>query len=353
MAAKPPKGIESKVPVNPLDEELLWHMLQDLSGFSTVEHSQWHTWAFGLMGGVDIAQQSSLLRGRPVRLQIQTHRASIQQFCKTLQIGYEEVSINNQMTSDDIWTYLEIAPTLYYRTRKSVRKIVWDQENDVWWMQDWLGKQWHADEFSPKRGERLILMESIDLTFLEVLHLVLSEQAAHFLNATGIQEQLITWNHHLRRPSLRKSWPSILEDTSNYYWAALQVHHEIKTDSDVAFRELYIQFILLAAEIIGSDTIKGKALLLRKSITQWQRLSTLLLDESSETLSQIPTLDWTDFERVESMVHHFHEEEEIGNVALRLQVFDDTLQKIVEIERTFFSTVVDILSSNVRTLCMS
>lgn len=353
MAAKPPKGIESKVPVNPLDAELLWHMLQDTSGFSTVEHNQWYSWAFGLMGGIDIAQQSSLLRGRPVRLQIQTHRASIEQFCKTLQIGYEEILMSNQTTSDDILTYLEIAPTLYYRTRKSVRKIVWDEDNDQWWMQDWLGKQWHADEFSPKRGERLILMESVDVTFSEVLHLVLSEQSAHFLNAVGIQEQLITWNHHLRRPSLRKSWPSILEDERNYYWAALQVHHEIVAHSDVAFRELYIQFILLVADILDSDTIKSKALLFRKSITQWQRLSTLLLDESSETLSQVPTLDWMNFELVESMSQKFLEEDEIANVALRLQVFDDSLQKIVEIERSFFTVVVDILSNKVRTLCMS
>ena len=168
MAAKPPKGIESKVPINPLDAELLWHMLQDITGFSTIEHNQWHTWAFGLRGGIDIAQQRSLLRGRPVRVQIQTHRTSIQQFCKTLQIGHEEISINNQTTSEDILSYLEIAPTLYYRTRKSVRKIVWDSENETWWMRDWLGKQWHADEFSPKRGERLIMMESVDSTFSEV-----------------------------------------------------------------------------------------------------------------------------------------------------------------------------------------
>ena len=219
-------------------------------------------------------------------------------------------------------------------------------------MRDWLGKQWHADEFSPKRGERLIMMESVDSTFSEVLHLVLSEQAAHFLNATGIQEQLITWNHHLRRPSLRKSWPSILEDGGNYYWAALQVHHEIIAYSDVAFRELYIQFILLVADVLDSDTIKSKALLLRKSITQWQRLSTLLLDESSETLSQVPTLDWMNFELVESMSQNFQEEDEIANVDLRLQVFDDSLQKIVDIERTFFTTVVEILSNNVRTLCL-
>ena len=114
-------------------------------------------------------------------------------------------------------------------------------------------------ESSKAREKRLIMMESVDSTFSEVLHLVLSEQAAHFLNATGIQEQLITWNHHLRRPSLRKSWPSILEDGGNYYWAALQVHHEIIAYSDVAFRELYIQFILLVADVLDSDTIKSKA----------------------------------------------------------------------------------------------
>ena len=348
MTAKPPKGIETKLPTNPLEAELLWHILQEVPEFRGVEHGNWHIWAFGLLGGIDIAQSSSLLKDRPIRLEIHTHRASIQQFCKTLQMGYHEVTINNQTTADDIDHYLSVAPNLYYRTRQSVRKIFWDSDKKVWWMQDWLGRQWYADEFSPKRGERLILMEEITSSFSEVLHLVLSEQAAHFLNATGVQEQMTTWQHHLRRPSLRKSWPSIVQDPCNYFWAALQIHHEIVTERDIAFRELYIQFILLSSERLESDAMRRQALLFRRSIQHWQRLSTLFLEDSSEALSMIPELDWGDFSSVSQIASDFINEESVDKIELRLQVFDTSLKKIVDIERMFFTSIVDVLSNRVR-----
>ena len=83
MSTKPPKGIQSKKYVLPEESEVLWHLLNGFSEIAEVSVDQWNTFSFGLLGGVDVAQQSNLLRDRPVRIQVQTHRASFEHFCQT------------------------------------------------------------------------------------------------------------------------------------------------------------------------------------------------------------------------------------------------------------------------------
>ena len=345
MASKPPKGIEAKTPFLEGHAEIVWHLLQTIQGFDTVEHEHWKDLAFGLLGGIDIAHNSNLLKDRPARIQIQVHRTSIQQFCRTLQLGFELYPLTKDTSANDIQCLLDIVPNLFLKTRFGIWKIFSPEGDEDWWATNLTGKTWHQGSFTSKKGDQLFAIEDVSsLNIQEVLHLSLSEHTAHFINASGVQSQLKWWTQHLRRVSLRKSWSSILTGAPNYYWSALQVYREINVESDVAYRELYIHFLLRAADLLNCETMKGLAIKFRQSTEKWQRLSTLLLDGESTALSKIPELDWLDFEEVEKWAIEFSKESKIENIPLRLQVFETTLNKMFEIEKNFFIELSGTLS---------
>ena len=349
MSTKPPKGIEQKKCVQSEESEALWHLLNGVSSLNLEASPSWDTLAFGLLGGVDISQQSNLLRDRPVRIQVQTHRASFAHFCQTLQLGFEEYVLNNQWTPDSVDSLLELTDNVFYINRKGVWKLSFSEDGETWWAQNRTGKVWNREGFRPKRGERLWLVENVsDRSMEDIIHLALAEQCAHFINATGIDIQVQNWMHHIRRPSLRKSWHSILSDSQDYYWASVQLYHEIHAEADVAFRERYIQFLLQCAEYLHCPNLKTMALDFRKSKRYWHQLSTVLLEESSEMLKCIPTLDWMNMDTVFEHASTFVTEEFTANLDARLSLMEDSVERIVSSERHFFVMVSELLSGLTR-----
>ena len=349
MSTKPPKGIQSKKYVLPEESEVLWHLLSDLSEIADISVEQWSTFAFGLLGGVDVAQQSNLLRDRPVRIQVQTHRASFERFCQTLQLGFEEYTLNNQWTEEALVPFLEMTENIFYINRTGVWRLSLSDDGQTWWAQNRLGKSWNAASFKPKRGDRLWLIENLSSRNIqEVIHLVLAEQCAHFINSVGVEAQVKTWLNHIRRPSLRKSWYSILSEMTDYYWASVQLYNEIHTESDVAFREKYIQFLLQCAEYLHCPDLKAMALDFRRSQRYWKQLGTVLLDDASPCLRDVPVVDWMDSDVVFQQASEFAEEDFDQNLDSRLSLMETSVQRIVSAERRFFVMVSEVLSGLVR-----
>ncbi len=351
MSTKPPKGIQEKIVVDAIDAEVLWHLLSELPDVNINGLEHWDTLAFGLLGGVDVGQQSNLLRDRPVRVQVQTHRASFQRFCQTLQLGFEEYNLHNQWTVDEVDDLLDMTDNVFYINKKGVWKLCVDDESDtaVWWAENRVGKVWHREKFSPKRGEKIWLVEDVSTRSMqEIIHLVLSEQCAHFINSTGVESQVQNWLHHIRRPSLRKSWANILTESIDYYWAGVQLYHEIHSGEDVAFRERYIQFLLSCAEYLHCPDLKSMALDFRKSQRYWTQLSTVLLEETSQMLKQIPELDWTNTQYIFESASLFEKEEFQENLDARLVLMEESIVRIVNSERRFFIVVSEVLAGLAR-----
>jgi len=349
MSTKPPKGIQPKKLVLPEEAEVLWHLLSGVPEISSTSFEAWDVLTFGLLGGVDVAQHSNLLRDRPVRIQVQTHRASFERFCQTLQIGFEEYSLTNQWTETEVLSLLDMTENVFYINKSGVWRLSQSEDGETWWAQNRLGKSWNATGFKPRRGDRLWLIEDLSSRNIqEVIHLVLSEQCAHFMNSVGVETQVQTWINHIRRPSLRKSWHSILEEMTDYYWASVQLYNEIHAESDVAFREKYIQFLLQCAEYLHCPDLKSMALDFRRSQRYWKQLGSVLLDEASPQLRDVPTVDWMDTGRVFSNASKFAEEDFDKNIESRLALMESALERIVAAERRFFVVVSEVLSGLVR-----
>lgn len=349
MSTKPPKGIQSKKHVLPEESEVLWHLLSGLSEISETSIDQWDVLSFGLLGGVDIAQQSNLLRDRAVRIQVQTHRASFEHFCQTLQLGFEDYTLTNQWTEDTVIPLLDMTENVFYINRAGVWRLSLADDGETWWARNRLGKSWNAASFKPKRGDRLWLIENISSRSIqEVIHLVLAEQCAHFINSVGVETQVQSWLNHIRRPSLRKSWHSILSEMTDYYWASLQLYNEIHAQADVAFREKYIQFLLQCAEYLHCPDLKSMALDFRRSQRYWNQLGSVLLDDGSPQLRDVPVVDWMDSKVVFKNAAEFAEEDFDKNLESRLALMESAVQRIVAAERRFFVMVSEVLSGLVR-----
>ena len=371
MYSKPPKGLIEKKSLQLEDAEVLWHLLNTQPNLELPDRSKWLTFAFGLLGGLDFGQQSNLLRDRPVRVQVYTHRTSLAYFCETLQLGFEEHSLSNQWTPDDVRDFVDMAEFVFLVNRQGVWRIQSSVQEDPrphsrqklnerrrkqdvgpestelagWWARNQVGKVWYETAFSPKRSDRLLIIEGLqEKSIQEILQLILAEQCAHFINSTGVEAQTILWQHHIRRPSLRKSWQNILMDSEQYYWASLQLYHEIRSDGDVAFREKYIQFLLMCAEYLECLDLKSLAIEFRTSQRYWQSLSTLLLDQSSKMLANVPNEDWMDLKQMSENAARFSAEEFEANEGMRLQLMDDYVAKIAHAETRFFLTLSEILS---------
>lgn len=128
----------------------------------------------------------------------------------------------------------------------------------------------------------------------------------------------------------------------------MQLYHEIHSGEDVAFRERYIQFLLSCAEYLHCPDLKSMALDFRKSQRYWTQLSTVLLEETSEMLKQIPELDWTNTQYIFESASLFEQEEFQENLEARLVLMEESIVRIVNSERRFFVLVSEVLSGLAR-----
>ena len=134
---------------------------------------------------------------------------------------------------------------------------------------DWVNRGTELS-FRPKRGDRPWLIENVSARSIqEIIHLVLSEQCAHFINSIGVEAQVKTPLNHIRRPSLRKSWHSILSEMTDYYWASVQ-HTTKSMQKRMLLLKVHIQFLLQCAEYSHCPDLKAMALDFRRSQRYWK-----------------------------------------------------------------------------------
>ena len=330
---------------------------------------EWEYLSFGLLGGLDIGQQSHLLRKHPLKLQIHTFRHNFQDLCHLLNIPYQELPIAADWKSEDIQNIL-----------KKVQNVFWVQGNQVWRLQGhftgWCGQaldgriqnssQFHFDD-----SQRLILLGDFhQMPMKSVLKLVLAEQCAYYSNSTGVEMAVNNWLNLIRRPSLRKSWPSLLSVPRHYFWMAVHLYSQIHLENDVAYRERYVQFLRVASEYLEVPKLQEIALLFRKSISIWQVLGSVLLDSSSKALSQISkphpkALDskkTTNTDHTETImemesiyelwVHDqlalFLTESIDLDIESRLFVIEDCLKKILQAEQEAFQQIAIVLQHQIK-----
>jgi len=142
------------------------------------------------------------------------------------------------------------------------------------------------------------------------------------------------WLNHIRRKSLRKSWPSLLAKPKHYFWMAQQLQSEISKDGDSANREKYVEFLRLLSTQLHCPEIAELALDFRRSVQRWSVVALSLLDDSfadlltgnlSENQSKFVALD------IEL------------DVDLRLELVADSLIEILDIERNAFTALGKIV----------
>ena len=125
---------------------------------------------FGLLGGVDVAQQSNLLRDRPVRIQVQTHRASFDHFCRTLQLGFEEYTLNNHWTENEVLPFLDITENVFYVNGTCVWKLSLSEDGETWWAQiGWVNR---TELPFVQSADCLWLVENVSARIQEIVHLL-------------------------------------------------------------------------------------------------------------------------------------------------------------------------------------
>ena len=90
------------------------------------------------------------------------------------------------------------------------------------------------------------------------------------------------------------------------------------------------------------------ALDFRRSQRYWKQLGSVLLDDGSPQLRDVPMVDWMDSNLVFKNAEEFAEEAFDKNLESRLALMESSVQRIVAAERRFFVMVSEVLSGLVR-----
>ena len=67
---------------------------------------------------------------------------------KTLQLGFEEYTLSNQWTEDDVVPLLDMTENVFYKSCGSM-EVVSDRRRSSWWARNRLGKSWNGAAFKP------------------------------------------------------------------------------------------------------------------------------------------------------------------------------------------------------------
>ena len=312
---------------------LLEHMFPGQTG--------WTDLAFGIFGGIDIGHQCTASRSLPLRLTVDTERASLRQFCTDLQTSLLVLDGNNVST---VREHLILAMNSFPKTAFLVN-------DDLFVCLDSKAKEvssLSADSsprpihlvVQPQKSVQIIgLGESFPVSKPELILLALASSIAHYQNRTGVELQVQRWCNRLRRPSVRKSWPRLLQNKDNYFWLAVQLYRQILSNGDVAYRERYITFLRTAAEELNQPELSRIALQFRSSAEQWRRLAVaLIIDGSSSLITAQQAVD------LDPLLRSFVAENHELDIALRLDLIEKTIRRILSIEKEAFSAIREVIA---------
>ena len=180
--------------------------------------------------------------------------------------------------------------------------------------------------------------EGLREIFLGNYIVVPAEQVAYFQNATGVERKVQNWINHIRRKSLRKSWPELLKKRRHYFWMTQQLYLGIINSGDVGNREKYVEFLRFLAQKFDIPELSKIALGFRRSIQNWTVLAMTLLDGSSSGIAEVSSPH-----ELEGNLALFLENENELDVNFRLEVIENSLLEILKIERETFAKIGSVL----------
>jgi hypothetical protein len=289
----------------------------------------WNSLAFGVLGGVDIGCFIYNPRHHPIRMSIRTERTSLQLFCSLAQLAYFEKKIANK---DELNHCLEQLRFYYQNILIVAGKIVYIVEGTdleslvpITGMDSSVVK---GDEFFAEGSFQLIAYDDEHkISKKELLLLALASNIAHYHNSDGVSMQCRNWLNQLRRPSVRNSWPKLLEERENYFWMSKQMHRQILSMGDIAFRETFITFLRGVSTEFELPILNKIALQFRSSSEQWNRLAFALIGADNSLLEN----------GSDAQLEQFIKENSTLDISMRIQVIDITLQRILTIEKQAFA----------------
>ena len=297
----------------------------------------WKNIQFGILGGLDVDYQCNLLRSRPIRLQIQTSRIDFHYLSRVLQLPYYSVSCTSE---NDSWQEA-------LRLKEEFSDLFIVTEKDIFEIREGYMISISHHQSAPVHHtnwlwtERMSLYAVEGLRFVdpkEIILLCLAEQVAYFQNSNGVERKVQNWINHIRRKSLRKSWPELLKKRKHYFWMTQQLYSGIMKDGDVANRERYVEFLRVLSEKFDVPELSTIALGFRRSIQSWIVLAMALLDGSTEGISDISSAH----EQEGNLALFLKDDKEL-DVAFRLEVIEHALQEILTTERDTFEKIGQVL----------
>lgn len=297
----------------------------------------WQNIKFGILGGLDADYQCNLLRSRPIRLQIQTNRVDFYYLSRVLQVPYYSISCG--LTHDN-WQEVQ-------NLQEDFSDVFIFTEKDIFEVQDGYVINISQKNSSPIHHTNWLWTENMSLyaveglrflTPKEIILLCLAEQVAYFQNANGVERNVQNWINHIRRKSLRKSWPELLKKRKHYFWMTQQLYSGIIRSSDVANREKYVEFLRVIAQKFDIPELANIALGFRRSIQSWTVLAMALLDGSAAGIAEISSEH-----ELEGNLSLFLKDGKELDVTFRLEVIEAALQEILKIERETFIKISRVL----------
>ena len=310
-------------------------MLQLLEYLHPME--DWKALQFGILGGLDIDYQCNLLRSRPIRLQILTSRIDFNYLATVLQLPYFGMSC-----SDDENNWAETI-----RLQEEFSDVFILSEDEVFHVQSEHiirvskkdSKPIHHSNWKWSEEMSIYAIEGLrEMSSLDIILLCLAEQVAYFQNATGVERKVQNWINHIRRKSLRKSWPELLKKKKHYFWMTQQLYSGILDGSDIGSRERYVEFLRILSQKFEIPELAQIALGFRRSIQYWTVLAMVLLDGSIAGIAKISS----SYEQDENLSLFLVDEKDL-DIEFRLEIIENSLQEILDTERETFAKIGSIL----------
>ena len=310
-------------------------MLQLLDYLHPME--DWKALQFGILGGLDIDYQCNLLRSRPIRLQILTSRIDLHYLATVLQLPYFATPCSDD---ENNWTEaLRLGEEFSDVFILSEHEVFHIQSEHIIRISKKDSQPIHHSNWKWSEDMSIYAIEGLrEMSSMEIILLCLAEQVAYFQNATGVERKVQNWINHIRRKSLRKSWPELLKKKKNYFWMTQQLYSGILDGSDIGSREKYVEFLRVLSQKFEIPELAQIALGFRRSIQYWTVLAMALLDGSSAGIAAISSPH-----EEEGNLALFLADEKDLDIEFRLEIIENSLQGILDTERRTFAKIGSIL----------
>ena len=305
------------------------------------EQENWEALLFGVFGGIDIGCTCAVLRNQPVRLSVSSERTSLKQFCSYVHLSFHEQQIGR---ISEVRANIAQAMDRYTKILLLVDNVVYlvldSRAKNLLVLQNPTVKLPIEMVLHRKKTIQMIAMgDRVSVAPKELLLLSLASSIAHYHNKDGIEQQSQTWIHQLRRPSVRKSWPRLLQDRESYFWMAVQLYRQIMLDGDIAYRERYVSYLRAVAHELNRPVLANIALQFRDSAEQWRRLAVSLIDANSPSLTKAQHA-----KDLSPLLTSFLSEDTAVDIGLRMEMIEATIQRIVSIERRAFAEIRTVIA---------